>query len=107
VGYISAQNEKSVQYRVGSLKDLNEKIIPHFDKYPLLTQKKADFILFKKIISLINNKEHLTLEGLQKILCIKSSLNLGLSDELKNIFPNIKPVERPLIKNHTIIAAPH
>jgi hypothetical protein len=103
VGYISAQNEKSVQYRVGSLKDLNEKIIPHFDKYPLLTQKKADFILFKKIISLINNKEHLTLEGLQKILCIKSSLNLGLSDELKNIYPNIKPIERPLIKNQKII----
>ena len=103
MGYISAQNEKSVQYRVGSLKDLNEKIIPHFDKYPLLTQKKADFILFKKIISLINNKEHLTLEGLQKILCIKSSLNLGLSDELKNIFPNIKPIERPLIKNQKII----
>jgi hypothetical protein len=47
VGTISNQNKNSVQYRVGSLKDLNDKIIPHFDKYPLITQKKADFILFK------------------------------------------------------------
>jgi len=52
------KNTDSVQYRVGSLKDLNEKIIPHFYKYPLLhlrnekqmliTQKQADFILLKK-----------------------------------------------------------
>jgi hypothetical protein len=42
-----AQSKNSVQYRVGSLKDLNEKIIPHFDKYPLISQKKKP-ILFKK-----------------------------------------------------------
>ena len=45
----------------------------------LITKKKADFILFKKIIDLINNKEHLILEGSHKILAIKGSLNLGLS----------------------------
>ena len=37
IGTISPQNKDSVQYRVGSLKDLNDKIIPHFDKYPLIT----------------------------------------------------------------------
>lgn len=30
VGTISAKNKESVQYRVGSLKDLKAKIIPHF-----------------------------------------------------------------------------
>jgi len=48
-------------------------------KQMLITKKKADFILFKKIIDLINNKEHLILEGSHKILAIKGSLNLGLS----------------------------
>jgi len=33
-------------YSVQSLKDLTEVIIPHFIKYPLLTQKQADFCLF-------------------------------------------------------------
>jgi len=28
-----------IVYKVGSLKELNETIIPHFEKYPLLTQK--------------------------------------------------------------------
>ena len=50
----------------------------------------------------MNNKEHLTLEGLHKILAIRGSLNLGFSDELKTNFPNIKPIERPLIKDPKI-----
>ena len=103
VGTISAQSKDSVQYRVASLKDLNDIIIPHFEKYPLITQKKADFILFKQIIDLINNKEHLTLEGLHKIMALKGSLNLGLSEELKQNFPDIIKIERPLVENQKIM----
>jgi len=33
-----------------------------------------------------NKKEHLTLEGIKKLVSIKSSMNLGLSLELKTIF---------------------
>jgi hypothetical protein len=47
-------------------------------------------------------KEHLTNEGLQKLVAIKASLNLGLSDELKAAFPDIIPVQRPLVQNKTI-----
>jgi hypothetical protein len=35
-------------------------IVNHFNKYPLVTQKQADFELFKKAFKLIKNKEHLT-----------------------------------------------
>lgn len=66
-------------YRVDKLNDIFEVIIPHFDKYPLVTQKLADYILFKEIVNLMKNKEHLTLDGLKKILSLKASLNLGLS----------------------------
>lgn len=40
-------------------------------------------MLFKNIIILMNNKEHINLEGLKKIVAIKASLNLGFSDKLK------------------------
>ena len=55
------------------LVDIFEVIIPHFDKYPLVTQKLADYILFKEIVSLMKNKEHLTLDGraARKILSYK------------------------------------
>lgn len=62
----------SVQYRVASIHDLTNKIISHFVKYPLITQKQADF--FKKVIELINNK---ALDGLNKIRKIKSCMNTG------------------------------
>ena len=73
-------------------------IIPHFEKYPLLTQKSADYLLFKKAIGLINEKKHLTIEGLENIISIKASLNLGLSDDLKISFPKISPITKPLVQ---------
>lgn len=63
--------------------------------YSLLIQKRSDFILFKWAVELIQNAEHLSLAGIQKIVGIKASLNKGLSDELKKAFPNFKQVDRP------------
>nr|WUR10594.1 LAGLIDADG endonuclease [Elmerina hispida] len=42
------------------------------------------------------NGEHLTVEGFNKILSIRASLNLGLSDKLKAEFPTIVAMERPV-----------
>ena len=42
------------------------------------------------------NGELLTLEGFNKILSIRSSLNLGLSDKLKAEFSTIVAMERPI-----------
>ena len=85
-----------VHFRAESVKDLS-KIIKHFDAYPLITQKQADYLLFKEVFNLINRKEHLTMEGLKKIIEIKSSMNRGLSDKLKAAFLNVIPVKRPLV----------
>ena len=57
------------------LRELTNVIIPHFDKYPLITQKRADFELFKTAFEIINHQEHLTIEGLRKLVAIKTSLN--------------------------------
>jgi hypothetical protein len=57
-----------------------------------------DFILFKEIIDLIEKKEHLTPEGLNKILSIKASMNKGLSYSLKKSFAKIIPVARYIIE---------
>lgn len=72
-------------------------IIDHFKSYPLKTQKYADFLLFKKAFDIINDKKHLTIEGLHELISIRASLNKGLADRLKLAFPNIKPVVRPEI----------
>jgi hypothetical protein len=103
VGIIQTiENNNSVIYRVANLKELIEIIIPFFDKYPLLTQKRADFELFKSVVMLMKNREHRTREGLLKIVNIKASINKGLSDSLKESFPDVIPVNRPIIETTDI-----
>jgi hypothetical protein len=88
----------SAMYQVTKLGDLVI-IIDHFNLYPLLTQKYADFLLFKKAFDIIKDKKHLTIEGLHDLISIRASLNKGLGERLKLAFPNIKPVVRPEIPN--------
>jgi hypothetical protein len=83
---------------VTNIKDLTNVIIPHFDKYPLITQKQADYELFRQVVKIMNRKEHLTPDGLQQIVNLKASINLGLSEGLKAAFPDIIPVSRPEVK---------
>ena len=98
VGQISTKHGKqTIKYSVQSIKDLAI-IINHFDKYPLKTQKRADFELLKQVFKLIQTKEHLIEHGFYKILAIKASNNKGLSSELKAVFPDIIPVKRPNVE---------
>ena len=46
----------------------------------------------------MKHKEHLTPEGLRKIVAIKAAMNLGLSDKLKKGFPDVVPVVRPIVE---------
>jgi len=82
-----------VYYRIESFKDL-QVIIYHFDKYPLVTAKKLDYALFKESFNIIKLNQHLTEKGISKLIEIKSSLNKGLSEELKHNFSDIDLLER-------------
>ena len=100
VGQITELNFKSFQYRVSSLEGLKV-IIEHLDKYPLLTEKFADYQLFKQIFKLMLENQHLTSQGLKKILLIKNLLNKGLSKKLKIAFPDVDTT------TNNIICIPH
>jgi len=50
----------------------------------------------------MNRKEHLTMDGLIKIVSIKASMNKGLSEDLQTAFPNVTPVSRPIVDVATI-----
>lgn len=59
---------------------LLEKIVSHFDLYPLVNLKQEDFLCFRQALLLIKERRHLTREGLDKI----KSLNLEMnSNRLK------------------------
>jgi len=84
-------------FTVSSLHQIITVILPHFDKYPLITQKQDYYLLFKKAVLMMKKGEHLTSLGLKEIINIRASINRGLTPALKEAFPNYIPEIRPLI----------
>lgn len=101
VGYITQHGKNTLQYRVKSIKDIKF-IIEHFEKYPLITQKLGDYLLFKMVFNLMMTKEHLKVEGLKKIVGIRATLNTGINENLKEAFSGLIPIERPVVKGGTV-----
>jgi hypothetical protein len=102
VGYIYLKKEENLATYIVQSKDGLDIIIKHFNSYPLISNKFADYLLFKQAFELFKNKEHLTPEGLIKILAIKASINRGLPEKLQVTFPNVVPVDRPRVLDQVI-----
>ena len=105
-GSIGEDHKSICNYTVSCLEDICNIIIPHFDKYPLITQKLSDYLLFRKVVMMMKKKEHFDFveeKGLKAIIDIKASLNWGLTEELKVIFPDTVPVKRPDVINQVIL----
>ena len=97
VGTVSVADKDCLSFTVSSLEPILARIIPHFDKYPLITQKSADYLLFKEVVMMMQRKEHLTNVGLQAIINIRATLNKGLTQGLKEAFPESVAVPRPVV----------
>lgn len=61
-----------VKYKVSNIKDISDKIIPFFQIHPLQAKKKLQFEKFCKVAEMIQKKEHLIPNHIQKILEIKA-----------------------------------
>ena len=97
VGKIRTNGINSVQYVVESIQEL-QVIVNHFNNYPLVTAKASDYLIFRQCFEIIKQREHLTEKGLLKLIGLKRSLNWGLSESLKEAFPNVAFVSRPEFK---------
>nr|QID02853.1 LAGLIDADG endonuclease [Orbilia oligospora] len=79
-GYYSIRSSNDVaDFLVLSFSDINDKIIPLFAKYPILGIKRLDYDDFCKVAELMKNKDHLTKEGLEKIIIIRKGMNRNRS----------------------------
>ena len=95
IGRIGKERNNCCDLVVSSLDQILTEIIPYFDKYPLISKKLADYLLFREAVIRMKRGEHLTVEGLQAIINIKATLNKELTPTLKKAFPNSIAVPRP------------
>ena len=61
-------------FAIDNSRNLKEKVIPFFDKYKLIVKNK-DYLLFKEILDLFLAKEHLTINGIEKIIDLAFMMN--------------------------------
>lgn len=94
IGLVGEREDRNqAYYSVQSARAIVNVIIPHFDRYSLITQKRADYLLFKQAVNLlIQGQARSSSEGICDILSLKGSMNKGLSDTLKINFPAILPL---------------
>lgn len=75
-GSLSIKEKTAIgTFAVSNFNNIVDKIIPFFEEYPILGVKAKDFKDFKEASVLIKSKAHLTKEGLDEILLIKSRMN--------------------------------
>ncbi len=69
------RSDNTIKYEIRSLSDLINRVIPHFEKYPILSLKRKDFDLFAKVCYLMLLGEHLTRSGFNSIIDLSYQMN--------------------------------
>lgn len=77
-GRLEERKDGVWNYSVNNFYALQDIIIPFFKKYNFFSaSKKRNFSIFKQIVEIISRDEHLTREGLEKIITLREKLNEG------------------------------
>jgi len=72
------KNDGVWYYEVNNFNAIQNNVIPFFQEFGFLSaKKKRDFSKFQQIAKLIENQDHLTVEGIKKILKIRKEMNDG------------------------------
>jgi hypothetical protein len=78
---ISSNRTNSVELWIIDFEAIKLKIVPFFDKFPLIGAKGLEYNDFKKVLDIMDNKLHLTKKGCEEIRMIKENMNTKRNDE--------------------------
>ena len=84
-GIIKRRKDGLHSYDVTNAKDIQERIIPFFDKYQFLSDyKKQNYLIFTKIVKIMSDKKHLEPNGFKRLLVLRKKLNKGKGRKRKH-----------------------
>ncbi len=76
-GVVRRNHGDRMAYRVRGKEHLLRRIVPFFDKHPLKSKKRQDFLKFRRILMMMEAGEHLTETGLAAIREVARQMNRG------------------------------
>lgn len=71
------RSDKTIKYEVRSLNNLVERVIPHFQQFPLRSEKQDAFERFAQVCQLMADKKHLQSEDMKLIGRLATEINGG------------------------------
>ena len=83
-----------LNYSINSQKDIKERVIPFFDRYPLVT-KKENYEKFRYIVNAMEHKQHLKPKGFCELVDIAYSMNQqgkGRKRTKEEIFSSVQEI---------------
>ena len=69
------RSDKTLKLEVRNVRDLVEKVLPHFRRFPLLSSKQEDVKYFEEVCVLIHRGEHKTVKGFERIVGLAMKMN--------------------------------
>jgi hypothetical protein len=72
-----SRSDRTFKYEARSVCELSDRIVPHFEAYPLRGAKRRSFDGFAKVCRMIGQGDHLRPEGMAEIVRIAYEMNLG------------------------------
>ena len=69
------RSDKTLKWETRRLEDILDRVVPHFERYPLLSGKRYDFDRFASICQLTAGDAHLRRDGLVEIVELAQGMN--------------------------------
>ncbi len=69
------RSDRTFKFETRSVSDLATKIVPHFERYPILSSKQNDFQRFAAIVQLMQRGAHRNQDGFAEIVRLSAALN--------------------------------
>jgi hypothetical protein len=117
-GTVRGRRDGAFYFEVTTPGELEERVFPFFDRFPLRTPKATDLAVFREITSLVRSGRHLTTAGFEEILTLRAPMNRGgkrrrRDDELVATLrdwesseairraPSLKPADEDMVQLHS------
>jgi hypothetical protein len=76
-GTVRGRGDGVFYFEVTKPTDLEERIFPFFDRFPLRSPKRKDLLVFRKIAELVRSGRHRSASGIEEVLLLRGPMNRG------------------------------
>jgi len=97
-GTLRSRKDGVIYYEVTNINSLQDKVLPFFKKFGFLSaKKKKNFQIFKQIVELMYKGEHLSYDGMERVLKLRERLNEGIGRKRKYSIKDV--IDRKILRD--------